>query len=32
MDDSLLVGVLDGAADLDEQLEPFRVESRFWSQ
>ena len=32
MDDALLVGVLDGLADLDEEVEAFRVVRLFWSQ
>jgi hypothetical protein len=32
MDDPLLMRVLDGLADLDEQVEPLVVERLFWSQ
>jgi len=32
VNDSLLVGVLNGMADLDEEVQPLFVESLFWSQ
>ena len=32
MNDALLMRVLDGVADLDEQLEPLRGRELFWSQ